>query len=339
MVSMSVPKPSDAQVSWLSQAAIAASMQRTERRLSDVLHAPTLGPLAAHLVMADGAKRARPMLVAAIAHALTHPPQAQQGLDFTDLAVAIELIHGASLMHDDIVDDSNERRGRPTLHQVSSRSRAILAGDWCLARAVQLCAPYGVDVVTACADVVVAMSEAAAEELSLRATLPSVVQWEHIARGKTGVLFGLCAQGVALGVGERALANMLQSLLSTWGAAFQAIDDVIDVVGGADKPRFRDLAEKNPSLVLIEAASQPSMHARIASLWSQPQPNGADVERVGAEVLASGAVQRALAFADAKLHEVDVASRNGVVPPAVHAALQPVMAWAADHRARVAARL
>jgi geranylgeranyl pyrophosphate synthase len=153
------------------------------------------------------------------------------------------------------------------------------------------------------------------------------------------VLFGLCAAGPALLQGQHKLARALHESLCAWGAAFQAIDDVIDFVGGADKPLWRDLTERNPSYPILQAASDPVLRSVIERLWSS-EPSDADVAMVAPKVIATGACQDALRFAAAELARARSLLADDIdVQPAFFQALQPVFAWADAHLAGVEDRL
>jgi geranylgeranyl pyrophosphate synthase len=153
------------------------------------------------------------------------------------------------------------------------------------------------------------------------------------------VLFGLCAAGPALLQGKPKLAHALHESLCAWGAAFQAIDDVIDFVGGADKPLWRDLAERNPSHPILGAANDPLLRHELQTLWSSPPTDG-EVARVAQLILATDACTQALRFATTELSRAQLLlSSHDDVQPSFLAALQPVFAWADAHLAGVEDRL
>ena len=196
-------------------------LERVEKRLHTAVAAEgLLGAASAHLVAAPAAKRARPRLLLALAR-LANTVDDER---LVRAATAIELIHTASLLHDDVVDHATTRRGRASANARFGNDAAVLAGDVVLARALALLA-FDERAVNAAIDAVARMSAAAVREIEVRGQRVSVDEAVRIAEGKTGALFGLC--GTLAGLGSPS-AEALQRAGEAFGIAFQIADDIDD---------------------------------------------------------------------------------------------------------------
>jgi geranylgeranyl pyrophosphate synthase len=233
-------------------------MDRTEQRLLalSVEHGERLGGHA-RATIAAGGKRLRPLLVCLAAGV---PVPESDGL--VRAAVAVELVHAATLVHDDVLDGSPLRRGRPTIVAAGGRLAATATGDLLFSRAFAELAPGG----SAAAVRVLsrACSELAQGELLQRAdawdATVSVERYLERCRLKTAVLFrAACELGALEGVpvagGERLVAAV-GAFGESIGLAFQLFDDVLDVSSPAEvtgKPRGADLLDGTVTLPLIVA--------------------------------------------------------------------------------------
>ncbi|HET6343308.1 MAG TPA: polyprenyl synthetase family protein, partial [Myxococcota bacterium] len=151
-----------------------------------------------------------------------------------DLAVACELVHAATLLHDDVIDDSRERRGAPAARVLFGNSASILAGDHLLVEALRLVQGTGHGALLSdLLDVIARMVAAEALQLERRGSFqPDRGIYLEVIRGKTAALFGwgLRAGGTVAGLSADALAALEQVGLSL-GMAFQLVDDVLDLEG------------------------------------------------------------------------------------------------------------
>jgi heptaprenyl diphosphate synthase len=251
---------------------------------------------ARHLVFAGG-RRMRVRLVASCG-ALTGAGED----DLAAIAAATELIHVASLLHDDVVDGGTQRRGRATANVAFGNSAAVLSGDWVLANAILLLERRPALVLGA-VRCVAEMSQAAIREVDGRGTLVRGFEtWQHVAEGKTGALFGWCAQATALCSDAPELAPGLERFGRHLGVAFQLADDVSDLNGSTGKDRFSDLRSGTPSYpVLLAAREDPAFGARVEALWHATTVDEAEVAQLGAHLLETGAKERSLAALDAEL--------------------------------------
>lgn len=242
-----------------------------------------LGAAAAHLVEAPAAKRARPRLVRAFGSLANVIPSSPS---LVASAAAVELIHTASLLHDDVVDEANERRGRPSANARFGNSAAVLAGDVVLSRALGLLS-FDPAAIAAAIDVLGTMSVAAVREVEVRgrADLP-LADHRAIADGKTAALFGLCGRLAGLVAGDNDAAARFEDAARSIGLAFQLADDAGDVEN--------DLRERTPTHPILVAAREDAQVAReLAVMWS-PGAAIEDAPALAARILAGPAVPATL---------------------------------------------
>ncbi len=235
---------------------IAGGMGDGAAAASTALPGASLEQAARRLLLSSRAKRARALLCAALGRHVGADPAA-----VVDCAAAIEMVHGASLLHDDVVDEADRRRGEPTARADGGNAFAVLAGDLVLARALALLASRGPAVVQATVAVVDEMTRAALVEIEDRGRFDvPQARWAAMAEGKTGALFGLCARLPALCAGfDEHSTQRLEHSLRRFGVAFQIVDDILDLQGGdAGKPRGQDVREQNPSLPILAAVARDS---------------------------------------------------------------------------------
>ncbi|MCC6219806.1 MAG: polyprenyl synthetase family protein [Deltaproteobacteria bacterium] len=224
--------------------------ERIRSRLA--AEAPLLTDISTYL-LALGGKRIRP-LVTVLANKLFVNSRTTEEL--IDVAAGIELIHMATLLHDDIIDESPIRRHKVSAYVRFGLAPSLLAGDFLLVRAFGLCAHLDAAIVDATERACVELTEGEILEGQLTSSSPrSLDSYIDVVGKKTASLFALAGE-----VGAR-LANVsarnVQKMRTYgyWaGVAFQMIDDILDVVSTEDllgKPSGTDLRQKTPSLVNI----------------------------------------------------------------------------------------
>lgn len=256
--------------------------------------------VASDLVFADTAKRARPLVCAVLGHAY-----GVHGRPLRVLAASVELVHAASLLHDDVVDESPLRRGRPTANARFGSGMAVLSGDLVLCRALGAMSRLGPGLVECAIDTVEAMSGAALAELDARRDFTvDRARWTEIAHGKTAVLFGLCGEGVGRLAGREELGRTLKGALVELGLAFQILDDVGDFGSGNSKPRFQDLREGNPSFpIVLTCEADDDFRSSLAHEWEGGAPSEQTLSELAVRVASSGALARAIDVAKAHVRE------------------------------------
>ncbi len=244
---------------------------------------------ARHLFEAGG-KRVRPMALL-LAHACWSPVDDKA----RGLAAAAELVHMATLLHDDVIDDGDQRRGRPTSRRIWGNAVSVLAGDLLLVEALRLgssAAPATWQELVATLGLLVD-----GEVVQLRGRLAVSLNestYFDIVRGKTASLFEWALRsGAREGGAPEAAVEALGKFGGHIGVAFQLVDDVLDYDGDAaatGKSMLADLGEGKVTLPLIRAAAlEPEA---IASLVAEVRSGDADAAaRLGARVRASGACE------------------------------------------------
>ncbi|MEM1344842.1 MAG: polyprenyl synthetase family protein [Pseudomonadota bacterium] len=227
-------------------------------------HAPRIPQIAAHLFEAGG-KRLRPILTLASARLCGYDGEAH-----VRLAAVVEFIHTATLLHDDVVDESKRRRGRATANILWDNKSSVLVGDYLFARAFQLMVECGslrvLDILSNAAAVI---AEGEVLQLTTAHDLATdVARYEQVVRGKTAALFAAATEvgGVIAARPEeevRALAAYGDGL----GMAFQLADDVLDYGGtsaGLGKNVGDDFREGKVTLPVILAVARASDDAARA---------------------------------------------------------------------------
>lgn len=237
-------------------------MGRVELRLAELSggHGPVLAQHAGDTITAGG-KRLRPLLVCLAAGVPV--PESDQ---LVSAAAAVELVHSATLVHDDVLDGSALRRGRPTVVALGGRRLATATGDLLFSRAFsELVAGGSIEAVRVLSR---ASSELAQGELVQRADAwnagVTVDRYLERCRLKTGVLFrASCELGALAGAGS---VESLSSFGEQIGVAFQVLDDVLDVAGPPErtgKPQGTDLLDGTVTLPLILARQRDAELARL----------------------------------------------------------------------------
>jgi octaprenyl-diphosphate synthase len=252
--------PPDRLTDWLADDLAAVNHLLRTRMASE--HAPRIPEVTAHLVEAGG-KRLRPMLTLAAARMLGY-----QGDNHVKLAATVEFIHTATLLHDDVVDESHRRRGRPTANLLWGNKSSVLVGDYLFSRSFQLMVETGSLRVL---DILANASATIAEGEVLQLTAAQDLRTDEsiylrIVRGKTAALFSAAAEvgGVVAG-GQEAEVNALRDYGDALGIAFQIVDDVLDYGGSSSvigKNTGDDFRERKLTLPVIHAVSKASAEER-----------------------------------------------------------------------------
>lgn len=295
-----------------------------------------VGSAAQHLLDLGG-KRLRPTCVMLAARA---------GAGLTDaarlLAVAVELVHSATLLHDDVVDLGETRRGLPTARVVFGNAASIFAGDWLIVDAIRRVSQTGLpDVLQRLLATIEEMIFAESLQLTNRGRiLTSQDEYEQIIEGKTASLFrwAMYAGGCAGGV-DAAGAEALSRYGFHLGIAFQIIDDVLDVAGAPSstgKALYADLREGKMTLPLILALQhRPALQQVLSELASHPEgqlPPEALRHQVHAALVASGSIEACRAYAQ---RHIDSALKAlAPLPTSAAKAALVTVAEAAIHRER-----
>ena len=270
-------------------APISEDLLAVDREVIDDLQSdiPLIKKISDYIVTAGG-KRMRPIVLMLIARALGY-----QGKEHIFLATMIEYVHTASLLHDDVVDESDLRRGKPTAGFKWGNAAAILTGDFMYSRAFQLMVrTQNLRICEIVAGAVNRVSEGI-QLLNIHDTTLDEARYFDVIERKTGVLFEAAARmaSVAAGASKEVEDKMAEYALCL-GRAFQIIDDVLDYTGSKDnigKNLGTDLREGKMTMPLIYALRHCSEEdAKI--IRTAVSSNDPDLESVTRVILASGAI-------------------------------------------------
>ncbi len=268
-------------------------------------HAPRIPEVTAHLVEAGG-KRLRPLLTLAAARLCGYC-----GPYHVHLAATVEFIHTATLLHDDVVDKSAQRRGRPTANLLWDNKSSVLVGDYLFARSFQLMTETGSIRVL---DILANASATIAEGEVLQLTAAQDLATDEgiylkVVRGKTAALFSAATQvgGVIAGAPE-AQVQALFTYGDALGICFQIVDDLLDYEGSdaIGKNIGDDFRERKLTLPVIKAVAQADADER--AFWvrviEKGQQRDGDLDHALAVLKRRGALDAARADA---LHWAELA--------------------------------
>ncbi len=273
-----------------------------------------------------GGKRLRPKLVQLTAGI---GPRSDP-LRAAELAAAVELLHNATLIHDDYVDESTHRRGRPTVAAAEGPERAIAVGDYYFAKATRLIAQIGNGGVTsALAEALEAVCASQIDDVAMRGSYPGDRDsYMRVIRGKTASLFAAaCESGALLSGAAPDVVDALGRFGVLLGTAFQMADDMVDFSPSSGKPVGLDIRQRVLSLPLIYAAEDRVVGPEVRRLLAGALGD-AEVGRVAELVTASGALprvrQEAKGLIDAAVRELDAVELDGLRPALAGLALSAV---------------
>jgi len=273
-----------------------------------------------------GGKRIRPKLVQLTAGI---GPR-NDALRAAELAAAVELLHNATLIHDDYVDESTHRRGRPTVAAAEGPERAIAVGDYYFAKATRLIAEMGNPGVTsAVAEALEAICAAQIDDVALRGAYPGDREsYLRVVRGKTASLFAAaCASGALLSDAAPEVVGALRRFGDLVGTAFQMADDMVDFSPSSGKPVGLDVRQKVLSLPLIYAAEDRMVGPEVRRLLAGALGD-AEIGRVTELVTESDALPRvrreAEALVEEAVRELETVELDGLRPTLVDIARSAV---------------
>ncbi len=268
----------------------------------------------AHHIISAGGKRMRPMLVLLFAGALGF-----RGPERFELAATVEFIHTATLLHDDVVDESVLRRGRQTANSMFGNSASVLVGDFVYSRAFQMMVSIdNMRVLKILADATNVIAEGEVLQLmNMHDPDLTVDDYLRVIRFKTAKLFEASARiGAVLAGADVAIEESCASFGRSLGTAFQLVDDLLDYEGTTaelGKNVGDDLREGKPTLPLLIAMERGSVAERAmirAAIQYGEVDRLPDIVEI---VRHTGAVA---ATRDAARAEADKASRNLALLPA-----------------------
>ncbi len=247
------------------------AVERFILELADT-HASFLIPQISQYIMDSGGKRIRPIMTLVFAKMLGYV-----GEDHIKLAACVEFIHTATLLHDDVIDESKTRRGKKTANQIWSNKPSILVGDFLFSQAFKLMVSTGnMRALKTLSNAAATIAAAEVLQVEMIADLNlSMEQYISLIREKTAVLFAAaCEVGAVLGGEEKDIIMARQYGLSV-GIIFQIIDDVLDYFGmdaKFGKIVGNDLRERKVTLPLILLMQEDKQYSNmLEAMFAQPQ--------------------------------------------------------------------
>ena len=262
-------------------------------------HAPRIPEVTAHLIEAGG-KRLRPMLTLAAARIMGY-----DGPYHIHLAATVEFIHTATLLHDDVVDESRQRRGRPTANLLWDNKSSVLVGDYLFARSFQLMVePGNLRTLEILSNAAATIAEGEVLQLTAAQDLRTdEAVYLKVVRGKTAALFSAATE--VGGVIANADPDQVQALFhygDALGVSFQIVDDLLDYGGATEtigKNVGDDFRERKLTLPVIKAVAKATPEER--AFWSRVIEQGdqreGDLERALSILARHGAMEAARADA------------------------------------------
>jgi octaprenyl-diphosphate synthase len=271
-----------------------------ENLQSDIMMIPAIG----HYIVNSGGKRLRPLLCLLAARYFGY-----QGDRHIPMSVVVEFIHTASLLHDDVVDSADQRRGAPSANGVWGNQASVLVGDYLFSRAFQMMVSDGdMKMLRLMSDVTNALAEGEVLQLSrtFHLQMTEAESLEVIER-KTAVLFSAATEVGAHVSGQPAeVVSKMAEYGMCLGVAFQLMDDALDYFSDeatAGKPVGHDLEEGKITLPLIHAMnSDEELSKRVSAIAERDGYREGDRDWVRERVEAEGGVdytmQRAADYAE-----------------------------------------
>jgi octaprenyl-diphosphate synthase len=309
------------QASSLSSAAadpMAAEMRQVDEVIRQRLKSEValINQIAQYIVSAGG-KRIRPRLVLLFAQALGF-----EGPERFEMAATVEFIHTATLLHDDVVDESSLRRGRATANALFGNAASVLVGDFLYSRAFQMMVSVErMRVLAVLADATNVIAEGEVLQLmNMHDADLAVDDYLKVIRYKTAKLFEASARlGAVLAQAEPALEQACADYGRALGTAFQLVDDLLDYEGDTQalgKNVGDDLREGKPTLPLLVAMSRATPEERVLIRHAIEHGENERLEEIVGIVRRTGALE---ATRDAARTEADKARAQLSALPATSA--------------------
>jgi heptaprenyl diphosphate synthase len=302
---------------------IRTRLDRVEEALEKAVSAESelLATTAKHLLTAGG-KRFRPMLVL-LAGSFGDPsdPRLIPG------SVAIELVHLATLYHDDVIDEADSRRGQPSVNARWDNTVAILTGDYLFARASELSADLGPDVCRLLAQTIAVLCDGQIREVSSSGAVEQTEElYLEIIRRKTGVLIATsCRLGGLLSDADPEHVEVLDAFGESLGMAFQLSDDIMDVTASQlelGKEPGVDMKEGVYTLPVLHALHVGPHRDELARLLAPGPPDGERLDRALVIVRSGGSVEHARAAVSSEVSRATGLARQLPDGPARTALVQ-----------------
>ncbi|WP_395095232.1 polyprenyl synthetase family protein [Armatimonas sp.] len=290
-------------------ACIEDDLAKVEERLLEETHSDIgeVRAISGHTLLSGG-KRLRPAIALLAARCVGRKFDTRQAYS---AAAAVELIHMATLMHDDVVDEAPERRGRPTANAVYGNSITILTGDFLLAKAIWLLSrdEENLAMVRLFADVTIAMAEGEVLQAAVaRNWNLNLSTYEQVIERKTARFLAGCTEaGALMGGGTEQETAAMRAFGHHLGISFQIADDMLDFLGDpkrTGKPLGTDLKDGRVTLPLIHTLAHCDAATRtelLATLERGQALTDSDVAALTATIARHGGFEVARAAAQGRM--------------------------------------
>jgi len=294
---------------------------------SDVMMIPAIG----NYIVDSGGKRLRPLLCILSARLFNY-----QGERHIPLSVVVEFLHTASLLHDDVVDSSDVRRGTPSANGVWGNQASVLVGDFLFSRAFEMMVADGhMNILALLSKVSNTLAEG--EVLQLVRTFHlemTEAEYLEVVESKTAILFSAAAEiGARVSGQDETTIKRMAEYGMCLGVAFQLMDDVLDYAAHSDdvgKPVGHDLEEGKITLPLIHAmAKNKQLYAMVEAVAERGSYAEDERQTVRDLVQQAGGVERCLTTAQEYAERAKAA-----LPEAANNEIRRLMAELADFSAR-----
>ncbi|MDR2866046.1 MAG: polyprenyl synthetase family protein [Methanomassiliicoccaceae archaeon] len=273
---------------------ISEDLEKVDRNIADVLRSdrPELQEMCDYIT-SSGGKKIRPAMCILSHYACGGNSREE----IRRLASAFEMIHIATLVHDDINDRSEIRRGRRTVHEKYTVTKAVILGDFIFAMGFKLFSSTDRRIVDAVVDASTAMAESEfiQKEFEHR---PVVTENDYmrIIRGKTAMPIYACARtGAYLAGADDETSDAVSKFALEVGLAFQVVDDVLDIIGDhrtTGKKIGIDIKEGKPTLPIIYAMADPEKGSKIKELFGKTDMTDDDMQKALDLIKGTDAVDR-----------------------------------------------
>ena len=293
---------------------IQRGLQKIETKLQTVVNSDValLQEAGLHIITSGG-KRLRPRMAL-----LSYLAAGGKNIDeVVPMAAAVEMVHTATLVHDDINDHSVTRRGKVTVHAKYGRTFALLTGDYLFTKVYEMMAPYGAEINVIMADATTSLVEG--ETLQAAAAKSGEMDretYKSVISRKTASLFEAAARmGAMLAGGSAEIVESLASYAYNLGLTFQIVDDILDIIGDPEtmgKPVGADLAQNRGVMAVQNGGVAEMTDTATAVATAEMDP----VAQMMANLRESGAVE----IARMQAHEMAERARQALQPVAPSAA-------------------
>ena len=255
-------------------------------------------------LLQSGGKRIRPLLTlySGMCFAPLNPSMIQA-------AVAAELIHMASLIHDDVIDESATRRGKPTVNSLFGNHTAVLTGDYLFAEAFNILSTHQLlNSMTYLVKAIQAMCHGEVNQANEQfSTLAGIQHYFNRIANKTGILLAACCQsGAFLAGADSEEMILMQEYGLNVGYAYQITDDILDICGNADslgKPVGADVMNGNVTLPLLYLLEDPIYGNWLKEILKTRKVSGQATQSIKEALICTGCLEKAQATATQSINQ------------------------------------